>query len=289
MIPLFVARMAFNKLSDMYRDNPTVQKTINAGVEKLSKTTPDAENTKSSLLGIFNGSTLDSLKEKGMSAVQGKVFDSIQDSFFGGFAKEGGLLRTLIDAGSALIDLAIATLTNVVNRVKEARDDALEASTKPSLKNLIEEQSAGKPAPGQAENGPAADSPEQQKSDLEWEIYLLNGVNNDLSKMVKKAEETPGIHPGVINDFRSQIAQNNLALENKQALLENVGRGHSLQELISASTQPSVIITPLSRNKAGTPAVAAAPEATIASAEPAPMDDTPVTQFEPLYDATPGR
>lgn len=151
-------------------------------------------------------------------------------------------MHTLIQAGTALISLAIATLTQLTERAKQTTEVAAKNNSAPaqsvtagiSTQDSLSSHQGGRPV---------LTTEAQRKADLEWEIYLLKAANRDLEKAANKAETIEGIHPGVAKDFRQQIKQNNIHLESKKADLAGF-TGTPLQKMFSESSTPSITITP---------------------------------------------
>ena len=234
MAPLLIAaRAAFTKIPQLYASSPALRAVVDSGVNSLASETPAPDKAKDSLLGLFSGTFADKVKDK----ASGMLFDSAKDSIVSSLFKSEGLMSSLKAAGTALIGLAIAALTQFTDRMKGLREEV----TGPKASAAGATLATAKPEAAAPQKPPTISVEDQRKSDLEWEMYLISAVNRDLERNAKKAEETPGIHPGVAQDFRHQIEQNTRLLEVKKAELSGSSQP-SLQALIAASGTPSITL-----------------------------------------------
>lgn len=275
MAPLMLlARAAVGQAVTLYATNPAFRTAVNTGISKLTGGTPAPEKASNAMSGLFNGELTKAFQSKGANLALETPFAKVKGETMGLTQKDDGLARRLTQSGESLIDLAVATLTKVTGYFKEADKTA---SITPSSDAKPIANSAGSQYQAVASSTHAKPSEkDQQKADLEWEIYLIKAVNRDLGETLKKAEGMKGIHPDLIKDYREQIEKNGRLLATKEAEL-NGQASPSLKNLLGSSTSPSIVIGATSPSKAGqtpsaTVAATAKPEEPVATYE---MDDYP--------------
>ena len=230
------SRAIFNRMSGLFKDSPRLQGLVAKGADLISPDGPDKSTTSNALVDLF--------KRKGLTLLQDQLSNGSKAGFVQSLlssdnAKPGFLMKAAFVVAPALA-VAITVLGKLTSALKEA---SARTHNQTPLGDLIKAGETATPAAA------APRSPADEKiSDLEWEIQLAKDVGRGLQANLDKAKSTPGVHPGLIADFESQIADNTRKLQQKQT---------ELQALQNPS-EPARAGTDLARKGSGAPAARSA-------------------------------
>jgi len=227
------SRAIFNRMSGLFKDSPRLQGLVAKGADLISPDGPDKSTTSNALVDLF--------KRKGLTLLQDQLSNGSKAGFVQSLlsndnAKSGFLMKAAFVVAPALA-VAITVLGKLTSALKEA---SVRTHNQTPLGDLIKAGETATPA------AVTPRSPADEKiSDLEWEIQLAKDVGRGLQANLDKAKSTPGVHPGLIADFESQIADNTRKLQQKQTELqalqnpsEPARAGTDLMSLLQISSVP---------------------------------------------------
>lgn len=198
------SRAIFNRMSELFKDSPRLQGLVAKGADLISPNGPDKANTSNALVDLF--------KRKGLTLLQDQLSNGSKAGFVQSLlsndnAKSGFLMKAAFVVAPVLA-AAVTVLGKLTSALKEA---SVRPHNQTPLGDLIKAGETATPAAATTR------SPADEKVlDLEWEIQLAKDVGRGLQANLDKAKSTPGVHPGLIADFESQIADNTRKLQQKQ-------------------------------------------------------------------------
>lgn len=202
------SRAIFNRMSGLFKDSPRLQGLVAKGADLISPDGPDKSTTSNALVDLF--------KRKGLTLLQDQLSNGSKAGFVQSLlssdnAKPGFLMKAAFVAAPALA-VAITVLGKLTSALKA---DSARTHNQTPLGDLIKAGETATPAAATPRN-----TADEKVSDLEWEIQLAKDVGRVLQANLVKAKSTPGVHPGLIADFESQIADNTRKLQQKQTELQ---------------------------------------------------------------------
>lgn len=200
------SRSIFNRMSGLFKDSPRLQGLVSTGADIISPDGPDKSATSNSLVNLF--------KEKGLTLLRDQLSNGSKSGFMQSLLssdnnKSGFLMKAAFVVAPALA-LAITVLTKLTTALKDA---SVQSQNKTPLGDLIKSSEGAAPA------ATPRSQADEKISDIEWEIQLAKDAGRGLQANLDKAKSIPGIHPNLIADFESQIADNSRKLQQKEAEL----------------------------------------------------------------------